>query len=212
MYTSNINHKRCLVVIFLVVILNSALIQNVITDELYYQTYSEHLSTKMIARVLSLKRQYSWVNFVLLPIIFYVKLLFVTCCFWLGAFWAGIKSNFKDYWKVALIAEFISLFFLLINTGLLYYYDFQTLTEIQQFQPFSLLGFLNPENIPAYYHYILATISIPEAIYWIVLAILLKPLLQIDFRKSLGFVAKTYGVGLSLWISFVVFLTLSFTV
>jgi hypothetical protein len=70
---------------------------------------------------------------------------------------------------------------------------------------------MDVNNIPAYFHYPLALVSIPEAIYWVVLILLFKPLISGNFWNRLGFVAKTYGVGLLIWVSIVVFVTLNFS-
>ncbi|MCF8359008.1 MAG: hypothetical protein K9H26_09640 [Prolixibacteraceae bacterium] len=129
----------------------------------------------------------------------------------LSTFIINSKSKYKDYLKVVLLTESVFVVFSFIRTGGLYYYDFQTVTKISQFQPFTLFSLLDVNNIPEYLHYPLSLISIPEAIYWVVLALLLKPLISGSFLKRIGFIAKTYGIGLLIWVSIVVFVTLNFT-
>lgn len=190
---------------------NIILLNGVITEKIYVNSFTGQLSAKMIGKVLSIKVKYAWLNYYLIPVLLLIKTGFVAVCFWIGSFIGGLKLTFKDYLRPVLFAETVFIIFSFIQTGFLYYNNFQTLTEIGQFQPFALYYILNVNNIPAYLNYPLALVSIPEAIYWVVLVLLLKPLISGNFWKRLGFVAKTYGVGLLVWVSIVVFVTLNFS-
>lgn len=192
-------------------LLNLLLVQIIFTDELYVQSYSGQLSSEMIAKMLSIKSKYAWINYLLVPVLLILKTGIIALCFWVGSFFNDSKSKYKNYLRVVLTAELVFVIFLFVRTGFLYYYNFQTLTEISQFQPFTLYSIINVDSIPEYLHYPLALISFPEAIYWIVLTLLLKPLISGNFWKRMGFIAKSYGLGLLVWVSIVVFLTLNFT-
>ncbi len=199
-------------IIILIYIFNLIIVNSIFSDAIYVNTFSGQMSAEMIAKMLSFKSKYVWVNYLLAPILLFVKTGLVALCFWIGSFISSSKSTFKNYLRIVLFAETIFIVFSFARTGLLYYYNFQTLTEISQFQPFTLYSVLDVNNIPAYWQYPLALIGIPEAIYWFVLVLLLKPLISGSFWNRLGFVAKTYGVGLLVWVSIVVFLTLNFSV
>jgi hypothetical protein len=196
----------------LIYYLNTILTNSIISEEIYVNTYSGQLSSEMIAKMLSLKSKYAWLNYLLVPTLLILKTALVALCFWVGSFINESNSKYNNYLRIALLAESVFVIFSFIRTGGLYYYNFQTLTEISQFQPLTLFSLLDVNNIPEYFHYPLSLISIPEAIYWVVLALLLKPLITDSFRKRMGFIAKTYGAGLLIWVSIVVFATLNFTV
>jgi hypothetical protein len=195
----------------LIYYLNIILANGIISEEIYVKTFSGQLSSEMIAKMLSIKSKYVWVNYLLAPILLLIKTDLIALCFWIGSFINSSKSKFKDYLRLVLLAETVFIVFTFVRTGLLYYYNFQTLTEISQFQPFTLYSILDIKNIPEYFHYPLALVSIPEVIYWGILVLLLKPLISGNFWTRLGFVAKTYGVGLLIWVSIVVFVMLNFT-
>lgn len=197
--------------IIFVSILNVVIVNGIFSDAIYVNTYTGQMSAEMIAKMLSFKSKYVWVNYLLVPILLFVKTGLIALCFWIGSFISNSKSKFKDYLRLVLLAETVFIVFSFVRTGLLYYYNFQTLTEISQFQPFTLFRLMDVNNIPAYFHYPLALVSIPEAIYWVVLILLFKPLISGNFWNRLGFVAKTYGVGLLIWVSIVVFVTLNFS-
>jgi len=197
--------------IILVSILNVVIVNGIFSDAIYVNTYTGQMSTEMISKMLSFKSKYAWVNYLLVPILLLVKTGLVAACFWIGSFFSNSKSRFKDYLRLVLFAETVFIVFSFARTGLLYYYNFQTLTEISQFQPLTLYSLLDVNNIPGYFHYPLALVSIPEAIYWGVLVLLLKPLISGNFWDRFGFVAKTYGIGLLIWVSIVVFVTLNFS-
>jgi hypothetical protein len=201
-------------VIVLISILNIIITNNIISDDIYINTYTGQLSAEIINKMLSIKSKYSWASYVLAPILLILKTGFVSICFWIGSLFNDsndLKTKFKDYLRIVIFAESVFIIFSFVRTGLLYNYNFQTLTEINQFQPFTLSSVLNTNNIPAYFHYPLTLLSIPEAVYWIVLALLLKPIVSGNLWNRIGFIAKTYGVGLLIWVSIVVFLTLNFS-
>lgn len=200
-----------LLLILLLSLVNFLLNQELITDKIYQQTYSGQLPATIIAKILKIKHQYGWLSFAISPIILFIKLLFVACCLWIGSVFKDTNDNFKKLWKIVIISEFVFVSFSFVNTGLLYYINFQNISKITQFQPFSLYGLLNIEKIPIYFHYTLAVLSIPEITYWIVLAMLLKSLLKDNFKGRIIFIAKTYGVGLLIWITFVTFMIINFT-
>ncbi len=57
----------------------------------------------------------------------------------------------------------------------------------------------------------LQLVNLFEIAYWLLLADLLKKIINRPFWKSFEFVLSTYGVGLLIWTVFVVFLTLNLT-
>ncbi|MFN7839937.1 MAG: hypothetical protein ACK5QG_18395, partial [Bacteroidota bacterium] len=57
--------------------------------------------------------------------------------------------------------------------------------------------------------YPIQLLNVFELLYWIALAWQLQEVLEKPFAESLGFVAKTYGVGLAVWVVVVMFLTVS---
>jgi len=198
-------------IIILVYIFNLTIVNSIFSNDIYVNTFSGQMSAEMIAKTLSFKSKYIWVNYLLAPVFMLFKTMLITACLWIGFFIGGSKSKFKDFLRIVLFAETVFIVFSFVRTGLLYYYNFQTLTEITQFQPFTLYSLLDVNNIPEYFHYPLALVSIPEAIYWGVLVLLLKPLISGNFWDRFGFVAKTYGIGLLIWVSIVVFVTLNFS-
>ncbi|HPR31103.1 MAG TPA: hypothetical protein PLK12_03365 [Prolixibacteraceae bacterium] len=195
--------------VLLLMLVNTFWVQELFTDHLYYQTYSGQLSTEVIAKMLHIKYRFAWLSYVFVFVLLVGKLFLTTCCFWIGSFFAGAKNKFRTFWSGVLIAEFVFVFFSFLKTGLLYIHNFETLTEIGQFQPLTLLSLFDPSSIPGYFHYPLSLLSVPEVCYWLVLALQLRPVLSYSFFGSLWFVAKTYGVGLLIWVSVVVFFTLN---
>jgi hypothetical protein len=59
------------------------------------------------------------------------------------------------------------------------------------------------------FHYPLYAINLVELIFWLLLARGIQYLLNLDFSRSILFVGYTYGLGLMLWMLFIVFLQVS---
>lgn len=180
-----------------------------ITDELMYNTYSGQLSADMITRMLKMQRQFWWVNYALIPVLLSIKLLLSSSCVWIGIIFSGNNKKHKEVWRVFLLSEFIFILQMFIRIVLLFFMDIQTMEDINNFQPFSLFSLLDVNNLPSYLRYPTALINIFEVTYWFVLAHLLGSLMNGSFRVRLGFVFKTYGIGLLIWVSLMIFLTLN---
>jgi hypothetical protein len=202
---------KLLILVLLLMVINAFLVQNLFTDDIFYKTYSDQMSVKMISQMLKFNTGHIWIMYLLTPIITIIKLLFVSGCLWIGLLLKNSKDIFKDLWRIVIISEFTFVFYAFIKTGLLYYYDFQTITEVSQFQPLSLFSLLDTNNIPLYLYYLLSLISIPEVTYWIVLAVLLKSVINSNFWGRFVFIAKTYGLGLLIWVSTLTFIIINMT-
>jgi len=87
--------------------------------------------------------------------------------------------------------------------------DIQTIEDLMKADVFSLLGWTGAENVPTWLQYPLSVVNVFELGFWILLAGGMSYLLQKRWTQMLGFVAATYGVGLLIWVLFIVFLQLN---
>lgn len=207
----NLKNTHLFFMLLILMLLNTLLVSELITDELMKNSYTGQLSADMITKMLKMQRQFWWVNYAFMPVILLLKLSLSASCVWIGTVFGGLELKFNKIWRVFLMAEFVFILQMIIKTGMLYFMDIQTMDDINNFMPFTLFSLLDTDNLEAYLRYPAAILNVFEMTYWFMLAFLLMPLLKIKYFKSLGFVFKTYGVGLIIWISLMVFLTLSLT-
>jgi len=185
--------------------LSSILSQTLITKEVLFNTYG---SEEFVEKIIKRKQEYGWITYLLIPVLYSIKFLLIAVTLNIGVLLLNTKIKFGKLWRAVLLAELVSIFFGIITIILLIYNNFTNMDEIRQFNPFALSYYLNTESIPSFLLYPFSLLNLEELVYWLILARLMMPLLDKKYIKSLGFVAQTYGVGLLLWVTLMVFLSL----
>jgi hypothetical protein len=185
---------------------------SVLTDDLYFNSFGEQLTYERIVKLIEKQRDWKWISYVFVPLFYFVKFTAVIFFLSIGALLLRIEYSIIEFYLVVINSEFVYIMSLLSKT--IWFGLFQsnfTLIDLQHFSPLSIFSIFNPHEIGAWLIYPLQLLNLFELAYWCVLAWQLKNILNRDFIGSLGFVASTYGVGLLLWVIFVMFLTVSLT-
>lgn len=181
-----------------------------ITDEIYYNSFSSNLPIEDINKILSFQDKYSWIAYPLQLFTLALKVYFVSVCIYTGLLFGQQKIRFSRILKVVLLSEMIFIFYSMARLVVLLSKNFSTLEQIQNFWPLSLFSLFSNDSIPQWLLYPLYTINIAEISYWLVLALGLTYLLKTNFLQSLKTVLTSYGAGLFLWMVFLVFVQLYF--
>ena len=116
------------------------------------------------------------------------------------------KELFALVTKVMLIPAFLKV---IIFCGVYFFYDIRSFDDLANVFSFSLANLFDLKLLPSWLQYPLATVNVVEFFFWLLLAQGIHYLLKIDFSHSISFVGYTYGLGLFMWILFVMFLQLS---
>lgn len=177
-------------------------------NELVYNNLSEQLTLKQLEDYFETQARWRWVQYVLPPVVLYLKTTFLAWILAMGGFFYGVELPHKKYWQIVLQAEFIFLippvfkiaWFVFIQP------DF-SLQDVQQFVPFSLQSILDTSEIPVWALYPLQLVNVFEGLYWGFLILLLNQ--ATDSRKGFALVASSYGPALFVWVIFIMFLTLN---
>ena len=140
----------------------------------------------------------------------------VAICLSVGNFLYNINETtspkFKQFFRIALIGEFVLLFVGVFKFGYFYFIKAGfTLLDIQQYYPLSYINFLDIESLQPWLVYPLQTINLFEIAYFFVLVYGMWKLLKNKYWKSFEIVAVSYGTGLVIWLGLVMFLTLNMT-
>ncbi len=181
-----------------------------ISDEMFFQALGNQLSYERIASLIESNKKWSWVIYPLTPFLFILKFFIVVLCLYVGTFLFNVDLSVKSLFKITVLGEFIFLFPSIVK--LFWFGLFQTsytLSDLQYFSLFSLLSVLDSGEVEGWLLYPLQVINLFEVLYWLFIAHQIRILSNISFAVSLKFVASTYGVGLLLWVIFVMFLTLN---
>lgn len=181
-----------------------------ISDSLFFDFFGQQLSFESVNQILTQWKKWKWLSYIILPILLVIKISFVAICFTIGDLISSLENDFKKFISIAVAAEFVFLipsvikllWFLFVKTD-------YTLQDIQFFSPLSMISLFNQSKIDPWLIYPIQLLNIFELLYWIALTWQLQEVLKKPFAESLGFVAKTYGIGLAVWVVFVMFLTVS---
>ncbi|KAA9355158.1 hypothetical protein F0P93_11315 [Larkinella humicola] len=212
MVLRQVNVFRFLFLCALALIIQWAFQYFLISDQLYFNSLSNQLTYERIQELIDQSKEWQWLGYVLVPVLYLVKFGLVAGCLGIGYFFATSQFAFKRFFGVAIQAELVFLIPILFK--LLWFLFVQTdfdLTAIGQFYPLSALTLFNASELPPYYLYPLQVLNLFEVAYWFLLAYGVTQTLEMPFSKAFSLVLSSYGIGLLLWITGVVFITVTYT-
>ncbi|MVM40922.1 hypothetical protein GO730_29890 [Spirosoma sp. HMF3257] len=183
-----------------------------ISDTLYYNAFANQLSYERIKNMIDEGHHWIWLGNIFIPIIYGIKLTFITICLGLGYFFAKSRFNFSIFFNLAIFSELIFLLPILIK--LLWFLFIKTdydLNDLTLFYPLSLLNLVDAQTIPRYWLAPLQMLNLFEIAYWFLLAYGVADATGLSFKRSFGLVMSSYGVGLVLWVVLVMFLTITYS-
>jgi hypothetical protein len=183
-----------------------------ISDTLYYNSFSEQLTAEKIEEAFSFNQKWAWLGYVFIPIIYLLKFSLISLVLLTGFFFIDKKVSFSLLFKAVMLAEIP---FLLVPLIKLFWFLFiqthYTFNDLQYFYPLSALQLFDVKSLPTWQIYPLQLLNVFELAYWVLLAYWLKRLLNITLTKGMEVVIASYGTGLLLWVVFVTFLSLNAT-
>lgn len=179
-------------------------------DQVYYDSLIEQFTYDKITTLLDEGKKWKWLTAALLPFILFFKISFTAGCLFTGNFFSESRHDFSKFFSIAAKAEII---FVIPGVLKLLWFSFfdtnYTIEDVNFFTPFSLTTVFRLTELESWFLYPLSLLNLFEILYWTILAFQLNGIRNSDFTSNLGFVLKTYGAGLSVWIVFVVFLIVS---
>ncbi len=180
------------------------------SDQLVYNSLAEKLTTEQVQEVIRINNLWGWIYYLILPLLLYLKILFIATIITMGTLFIEQKIKFSQIFNIVLKAEFIFLIPIVLKTGWFYFFkkDY-TLEDLQNYMPLSLESIFGYQNFEKWFLYPLQTINLFEVAYWIILTFLLAKAIPTTKTKSLTLVASTYGVGMVIWTAAIMFLTLN---
>jgi hypothetical protein len=202
--------------IFLLFCLTSILVtflyeEVLISDNLYFNSLGEQLSYGRIVELLEGKRKWAWLNYLLFPIIYFLKCVVISIALSTGAFFSDIKISIGRLLQIVMVSELI--FFIPNFIKLFWFFFIDTeyhLEDIQYFYPLSMLNFFHIQKLDPWWVYPLQILNVFEVLYIFLLAYGFSKFASESFFRSFSVTFSSYGTWISIWIVFVTFISLSF--
>ncbi len=185
----------------------------IMTEDIYYDAFSEQITWERFEENFKKQKEWAWLGYVLVPIIFAIKFMLITSCLYTGVFMESISLKFRQLFSVVVVAELLFLLPTLIKVSwFVFVADSYTLQDVIYFSPWALSGFVGiTKDTDKLLAYLLQVTNLFEVLYMLLLAVGLQYLTQKTYFKALILTLKSYGLGLLLWITFVSFLIVSFS-
>ena len=183
----------------------------IITKDVYYNTLGEQLTLERIDEMLDSQAKWKWLAYVFTPIIIVIQTGMIAVCINCGTFMMDYKVKFNAIFKVVLKSSVVFLIWKLLMTFIYLFMDIKVFDDLVKADKFSVAGFVAKDALPTWLMYSLSILNIFEVAFWVLLAYGMSRLIEKPFIKSLSFVAMSYGVGLLMWMLFIVFLSLNFS-
>jgi len=183
----------------------------IISSELYYNTYADQLSIDRINKLIHLKDKWEWTGYALIPVILFIKLLLITLSIEIGVILLDYKVSFSQIFRVVLIAELVLIIANIVRNTFLFFLDFDTLDEIYNFYPLSILNLTNSKSVNIWLVYPLKLANVFTIIYFIVLTNGLSFILRKKPARVLLFSVSTYGLCLLVWTMLIMFINIYFS-
>lgn len=174
------------------------------TNDLFFNTWSRQLATEHIKDVVFRQRGLEWTNYWVIPVIFFLKILLPAFCLYRNSILCSRRVKWKKCFAIALQAEPVWLIPAVLRFGWFLFFPPEKFETVLDFAPWSI-SFLAGSEALRYIKYLLQTINVFEFLYWAVLAEGIRSALAISFKKSLLIVAKSYGIGLLIWLALICF-------
>ncbi len=192
----------------LYMLINFSMNEFIISRDLYYNTYADQLSADRIDILINIKARWEWTDYVFIPVILFCKILVIALSIEIGAILLDYKVRFIKIFHVVIIAEAVIIIAQVIRNISLFFIDFNTLDEIYNFYPLSVLNLINVKSLDRWLIYPLRLVNVFTVIYFIVLITGLSHILRKRPLRMLLFSVSTYGLCLLIWIMLIMFISI----
>jgi hypothetical protein len=179
------------------------------TDTFYYQALGGQLDISRIDSFIAIQKKLGAISHFMVPFFLCIRLGLTTFCLYVISYIDELELSWRECLEIILIGELafvimavVRFLYLLINPPT----SFQDLSWISSL---SLSTFFR--NAPRYTSYLLQTINIFELSFWIIITFRISRTTKLNILQSFGTVAKSYGLGLLLWVVSITFLIIQYS-
>jgi hypothetical protein len=209
----NRTDKRILFIIFSLILVLCALALNrvIITDKIYFNTYSDQLGHDRIEALIHYRKRLEWIGYILVPAGLAAKLFLITLSIQIGFLFMNNRIRLRAVFHVVLVSESVFIIGHILRIIILYLMDLNTFEDINNFYPLSIVSVLKAESVRGWFIYPLKMVNLFTFIYFFVLAYGLSVVLNRTPARMLLFTLSTFGVCLSVWIMLIMFISIYFS-
>lgn len=182
------------------------------TNEFIRSSLSGQYSNEIISKYLENREKWSWLGYAFVPLLVLLRTTLIAFLMQMAVFFINTEdeTSFGKFWSVTLLAEWVTVmligfrffYFTVINTN----YTFE---KLQSYMPGALSNVYDVSDLDDWLAYPFNLINVWELLYWIILIFGIQEIMKTNFLKSFGIVLASYGVGLLIWVGFVMYMLLT---
>ncbi len=182
-----------------------------INEIVFYNTYSEQLTLDRSLQLFENLKKFSWISYVLIPIMLTIKFTLVSIVLYTGAFFYNLhyKITFGGIFKIVVASDLIFIFAGL--TKFLWFYFFAgnyDLNDIGFFYPLSLINLFRVSEVDRIWIYPLQIVNIFQVAYIYALSYGLRKSCHLNESESDKIVLSSYLPALAFWIALIMFISI----
>ena len=183
----------------------------IFTDTYYYSFFGDKFSNERIVDIIAISKKYQYMGYAISPLILLFKLGIISGAIYMGLFLLNRNLTYSDCFKIVMIAELASIVALVVRMLWLFKYRPETMQEMQFFCPLAATQIFDLKQLPIYLVYPLHQFNVFELLYWYLVAAGIQAYTKQSLIGAFKVVAATYGLVLSIWVLFVVFIQLQYS-
>jgi hypothetical protein len=181
----------------------------IVSEELLIRHYEAIITSERIEKMLAFRKEFWWVSYLFTIVYYFIKFLLISMIYLTGVQFLSYKTSFKQIFNTIIICEFIFvipriikiLWFSLVEVD-------YSLEDLQNYNWYSLKGYVSSEALLKYFSYPLYNINLFEFAYLLTSSYIFSKLFDQRLLKGLMFVICTYGIALFFWATIMVTLNL----
>jgi hypothetical protein len=181
-----------------------------ITEDVFFNTYSEQITYSRAIEIFSVTQKYSWLASFIIPLLILAKTFVIVILLYTGFIFIDkmYSVSFFQLFKVVIVAEFVFVFCNLSKFLIIFLFkDYSSLHEISYYYPLSLATLFNYNEINPVWVFPFQAANLFQIFYILALSFGLKINCNVSKREADKIVLYTYLPGLTIWILLIIFIT-----
>jgi hypothetical protein len=183
-----------------------------LSDEVFFNTYSGILEVDRIDDIVATMKSYQLIAYIFIPIILLLKVLYNTFCITTGTLISDHDIfSFSGNFNISLKAEIVfSLLQVFKIVWFAFFKEVNTVADISLI-PFSMLDFIGFDKAPKWGVYMLQTLNIWELFFCMFGSLLFATYYNISVGKAMRYFCIPYMVGVSILVVLTAYFTIQFS-
>jgi len=185
----------------------------VLTESVMYNSFYGQIPEQFIEQTIEFQKKWTWVAYVIHPLILLLKWSFITAFVAMGSVFMGYSIGFRQTFKSIMSCEWLFILFGIVNLMVLLLSDVNSIVDVEQLNVVNTLSvgylfktYLDIEGIakPLY------SLNLLQVFYILLMPFSIGVISNKNYLYDLSLVLRTYAPALFIWIILITYITVSY--